>query len=106
MKSKIGVLILAGAFLLAIALPLGAEEGKFGKMTGTTIQTQGGDSLKMEGSKTYGVAPSVDPSLKKTGKMNKKGRAQGPEDGTENIAAPTKDEAGNNSSPKKRVVLH
>ncbi len=106
MKSKIGVLILAGAFLLAIALPLGAEEERSGKRDGTALQTQSGDSQPIGAYKRSTTGSTLAPAEKKSGKMKKAGNAHGPGDGRGNAGAPAQDGTGSGSSSKKRVVLH
>lgn len=106
MKSKIGVLMLAGAFLLAIALPLGAEEGRPGKMEGKTLQTQSGDSQPIGAYKRSTTGSTLDPAEKKSGKMKKAGNSPGPGDERGDAGAPAPEGTGSGSSSKKRVVLH
>jgi hypothetical protein len=106
MKSKIGVLILAGAFLLAVALPLGAEEGGSGKRGGTGFQTQSGDAQPIGKYKRSTAGSTLDPAEKKSGKMKKAGNAPGPGDERGNAGAPAPEGTGSGSSSQKRVVLH
>jgi hypothetical protein len=94
MRTKIGVLILAGTFILTAAVPMNALAGRAGRISAqaqqirTQSKQQVGDQQRLRGG-SY-----LDPAPKGSGAEWKRGNSYGPGDGAGNNAIGPKDGSG------------
>jgi hypothetical protein len=94
MRTKIGILILAGTFILTAAVPMNALAGRAGRISGQAqqIRTQSrqqiGDQQRLRGG-SY-----LDPAQKSSGAAWKEGNTYGPGDGSGNNAIGPQDGSG------------
>jgi hypothetical protein len=100
MKTKIGLLLVAGAFALTAALPVTALAGPGGKMKGQALQTQTQTQQKVRDQQRLRDGSCADPAKAQSGSMQKKGNTYGPGDGTGNSSAP-KDGTGYGASSQR-----
>ena len=94
MKTKIGLMLLAGAFALSAVLPVTAMAGRGGKMGGQTVQTQTQTQPKVQNQQRLRDGSCTDPAKAQSGTMQKKGSTYGPGDGTGNASVGPKDGTG------------
>jgi type II secretory pathway pseudopilin PulG len=94
MRTKIGILILAGTFILMAAVPMNALAGRAGKMSGQAqqIRTQLKQQIRDQQRLRDGFC--LDPAQKGSGPAWKKGNTYGPGDGAGNNAIGPKDGRG------------
>jgi len=86
MKTKIGLLLLAGAFAFSAVLPVTALAGRGGKMSGQTIQTQTQTQPRVRDQQRLRDGSCVNPAKAQSGTMQKKGNTYGPGDGSGSFA--------------------
>ena len=86
MKTKIGLLLLAGAFAFSAVLPVTALAGRGGKMSGQTIQTQTQTQPRVRDQQRLRDGSCADPAKAQSGTMQKKGNTYGPGDGSGPLA--------------------
>jgi hypothetical protein len=92
MRTKIGLLLVAGAFALTAVLPVTAMAGRGGKMSGQGTQTQTQQNVRDQQRLRDGSC--ADPIKAPSGTLQKKGNAYGPGDGTGNAGSGPKDGTG------------
>jgi len=86
MKTKIGLLLLAGAFAFSAVLPVTALAGRGGKMSGQAIQTQTQTQPRVRDQQRLRDGSCVNPAKAQSGTMQKKGNTYGPGDGSGSFA--------------------
>jgi hypothetical protein len=85
MKKKLGAVILSGALVVAMAMPVTALAGQGkGKGGGKALQNQTRSAEQNRFQHRLRSGSSQDSSLRQSGAMEKKGNAYGPGDGTGN----------------------
>ena len=93
MKTKIGLLLVAGAFAFTAALPVTALAARAGKMGGSgSQQTQ--TQQRVRDQQRLRDGSCADPAKAQSGTMQKKGNTYGPGDGTGNAGVGPKDGTG------------
>jgi hypothetical protein len=94
MRTKIGVLILAGTFILTAAVPMKALAGRAGRISGQASQIRTQSKQQIGNQQRLGGGSYLDPAQKGSGDAWKKGNTYGPGDGTGNNAIGPKDGSG------------
>jgi len=94
MKTKIGLLLVAGAFAFTIAVPAGSMAGPGGKGRGQALQTQTQTQPRVRDQQRLRDGSCADPAKAQSGTMLKKGNTYGPGDGTGNAGVGPKDGTG------------
>jgi len=94
MKTKIGLMLVAGVFTLSAVLPVSAMAGRGGKMGGQTVQTQTQTQPKVQNQQRLRDGSCADPAKAQSGTQQKKGNTYGPGDGTGNASVGPKDGTG------------
>jgi len=85
MKGKLGITILSGALIVALAMPVAAVAGHGkGKGGGQSLQTQTRSGEQNRARQQLRSGSSQDSSLRQSGSTEKRGNAYGPGDGTGN----------------------
>jgi hypothetical protein len=94
MKTKIGLLLVAGAFAFTAALPITAMAARSGKTGGQALQTQTQTQPRVRDQQRLRDGSCADPAKAQSGTMQKKGNIYGPGDGTGNSGVGPKDGTG------------
>jgi hypothetical protein len=94
MRTKIGILILAGTFILTAAVPLNALAGRAGKINAQAQQIRTQPRQQIRDQQRLRDGSCLDPAQKGSGAALKKGNTYGPGDGTGNNAIGPKDGSG------------
>lgn len=94
MRTKIGILILAGSFILTAAVPMNALAGRAGKMSGQAQQIRTQSKQQIRDPQRLRDGSCLDPAPKGSGAEWKRGNTYGPEEGTGNNAISPKDGSG------------
>lgn len=89
MKTKVKATILAGAFMVATAVPVTALAGRGGRMGGQAMQRQSQTDQVRRGQRLrLRDGSCLDAAKTRSGTMEKKGNTYGPGDGTGNETPP------------------
>jgi hypothetical protein len=94
MRTKIGILILAGTFILTAAVPMKALAGRAGRISGQAQQIRTQPRQQIRDQQRLRDGSCLDPAQKGSGAALKKGNTYGPGDGTGNNAIGPKDGSG------------
>jgi hypothetical protein len=94
MKTKIGLVLLAGAFAISAVLPATAMAGRGGKMNGQGVQTQTQTQPRVRDQQRLRDGSCADPAKAQSGTQQKKGNTYGPGDGAGNAGVGPKDGTG------------
>ena len=94
MRTKIGALMLAGTFILTMAVPMSVLAGPGGRMSGQAQQIRTQPKQQIRDQQRLRDGSCLDPAQKGSGTASKKGNTYGPGDGTGNNAIGPKDGSG------------
>ena len=94
MRTKIGILILAGTFILTAAVPMNALAGRAGRVSGQAQQIRTQSKQQIRDPQRLRGGSYLDPAQKGSGAAWKKGNTYGLGDGTGNNAIGPKDGRG------------
>jgi hypothetical protein len=94
MRTKIGTWMLAGTIILTLAVPMGVQAGRGGKMNGSAQQVRTQSTQQIRDQQRLRDGSCLDPAQKGSGAPLKKGNTYGPGDGTGNNLIGPQDGSG------------
>ena len=94
MRTKIGALMLAGTFILTMAVPMSVLAAPGGRMSGQAQQIRTQPKQQIRDQQRLRDGSCLDPAQKGSGAALKKGNTYGPGDGTGNNAIGPKNGSG------------